>query len=482
MALDLRKQEARRSARRDREQRAHRLLLAVCALFALTSLVLVPLGLRLGWDELVYASRFGPFAGPGAGVPFSAPRTRGVPLLLAPVATWSDSAVLLRAWLTLLASAALYLGFRPWVRAAPDRPEAAPVAAGLYGSLWIALFYANAAMPNHYTAMGATGAVGLFLHRRPTARTCAGVAGGLALATLMRPNDGAAVAGPLLLATALVPRWRSGARAAAALTGFAAGFLPWAVEAHVRFGGVRERLNAASEVQGGLRLTDSALHLFTVIDGPLLCRPCSGDGVRPIALEWWLLLAVLVPLGLWSVRGLRRTATGGLLAVAIGVSVALPYVLVVPYTAPRFLLPTHALLSVPAAFGVLAVVRAVRRRTRRRALAAGALVLVLAAHLTVQLTMVSSNHHIQESARRDWARVADVLHEQGVRAPCRLGGNTSVIPLAYAADCEPLPHGADRQPDALVMRSAPPPAWARSWTRVPVPDTYSSGWVVYVRP
>ncbi|MFI8926618.1 hypothetical protein ACIG3E_02895 [Streptomyces sp. NPDC053474] len=481
MALDLRKQEARRSARRDREQRAHRLLLAVCALFALTSLVLVPLGLRLGWDELVYASRFGPFAGPGAGVPFSAPRTRGVPLLLAPVATWSDSAVLLRAWLTLLASAALYLGFRPWVRAAPDRPEAAPVAAGLYGSLWITLFYANAAMPNHYTAMGATGAVGLFLHRRPTARACAGVAGGLALATLMRPNDGAAVAGPLLLATALVPRWRSGARAAAAVTGFAAGFLPWAIEAYVRFGGVRERLSSASEVQGGLRLTDSALHLFTAVDGPLLCRPCSGDGVRPTALGWWLLLAVLVPLGLWSVRGLRRTAAGGLLAVAVAASAALPYVLVVPYTAPRFLLPTHALLAVPVAFGVLAAVRAARRARPRKA-AVGALALALAAHLTAQLTLVSSTYHVQESARRDWARVAAVLHERGVRTPCLLGGNTSVIPLAYVAGCEPSPRGAERHPTALVMRKAPPPAWARSWTRVPVPDTYAPGWVVYVRP
>ncbi|MFF9895825.1 hypothetical protein [Streptomyces longispororuber] len=482
MALVLSKQEARRSPRRDREDRAHRLLFAVCALFALVSLVLVPLGLRLGWDEIVYASRFGPYAPEtGPGVPFSAPRTRGVPLLLTPVAAWSDSVLLLRAWLTLLATAALYLGFRPWLRALPGRPEVAPLAAGLYGSLWIALFYANAAMPNHYTAMGAAGAVGLFLHRRPTVRTCAGVAGGLALATLMRPNDGAALAGPLLVAAALVPLWRSAARAGTALAGFAAGFLPWAVEAYVRFGGVRERLAAASEVQGGLGPTDSALHQLTVIDGPLLCRPCAGDGVRPFALEWWLLLLVLVPLGLWAVRGARRASAGGWLAVAVGVSVALPYVFVVPYTAPRFLLPTHALLAVPAALGVLAAVRAARR-ARLRGPAFGALGLALAAHLAVQLPLASSNFHIQQSARHDWERVAGVLHEHGVRAPCVLRGNTSVIPLAYVAGCAPAYRGDGQRPSALVLRRAAPPAWARDWARVPVPDTYARGWAVYVRP
>ncbi|MEI5102223.1 hypothetical protein RB200_31625 [Streptomyces sp. PmtG] len=476
-----RKQRVRPSSPRARERRAHRLLLAVCALFALTSLALVPAGLRLGWDELVYASRFGPFAPDTGSVPFSAPRTRGVPLLLAPVAAWSDSVVLLRAWLLLLSTAALYLGFRPWLRAAPGRPEAAPVAAGLYGGLWIALFYANAAMPNHYTAMGAAGAVGLFLHRAPTGRTWAGVAGGLALATLMRPNDGAAVAGPLLIAAALVPLWRSAARAGAVLAGTLAGFAPWAIEAYARFGGVRERLDAASEVQGGLRLTDSALHQLTVIDGPLLCRPCEGDGVRTTALEWWLLLAVLVPLGLWSVRRLRRTAAGGWLAVAVGVSAALPYVLVVPYTAPRFLLPTHALLAVPAAFGALAAVRAARR-SRAPELALGTLGLVVAAHLAAQLSQASSNSRIQQSARGDWERVAAVLHERGVRSPCLLRSNTSTIPLAYVAGCEPGVRGDGRRPSALVIRDARPPRWAGDWVRVPVPDTYARGWSVYLPP
>lgn len=476
------KPQSSRPAHRDRERPAHRLLVAVCALFALASVALVPLDLRLGWDELVYASRFGPYAPDQApGVPFSAPRTRGVPVLLAPVASWSDSVVLLRVWLTALSTAALYLGFRPWLRAVPKLPEAAGVAAALYGSLWFALFYANAAMPNHYTAMGATGAVGLFLLRRPGPRAHAGIAAGLLLATLMRPNDGAAVAAPLLAAAALVPAWRTRGRVVAVLGGVGAGLLPWVVEAYVRFGGVRERLDEASEVQGGLRFTDTALHQLTAIDGPLLCRPCAGDGVRVPALGWWVLLAVFVPLGLWSVRRVRRTAAGGWLALAVGLCAALPYVVLVPYTAPRFLLPTHALLAVPAAMGVLAAVRWARG-ARVPWLAGGGLAVLLGAHLAVQGSLVSSNSRIQSAAREDWVRVARVAHAEGVRAPCLLGGNTSVIPLAYVAGCEPEPRGDPRRPSVLVLRGRAVPEWAREWHRVVVPDTYSRGWRVYVPP
>ncbi|MDG4857800.1 hypothetical protein P8605_06455, partial [Streptomyces sp. T-3] len=173
------------------------------------SAALVPVLLPLGWDEIVYASRFDPYA---PATPFSAPRTRGVPLLLSPVASWSDSTVLLRVWLLLLAGGALYLGFRPWLRVLSHRPSAVAVAAGLYGSVWFVLLYASAAMPNHYTAMGAVGAVGCFARRRPRPLHLLGVAAGLALATLMRPNDGGALALALLLAALVVPARRGRGR------------------------------------------------------------------------------------------------------------------------------------------------------------------------------------------------------------------------------------------------------------------------------
>ncbi|MGW0530909.1 hypothetical protein [Streptomyces sp. NPDC003032] len=502
-------------ARRERQAPApHRLLLAVCCAFALLSLALVPPGLPLGWDELVYASRYSPYA---PATPFSAPRTRGVPFLIAPVAAWSDSVVLLRVWLTLLSTTALYLGFRPWLRAAA-RPSVAPVAAALYGGLWITLFYASAAMPNHYTAMGAVGAVGLFLWARQSVLTCTGIAAGLALATLMRPNDGAATGPPLLIAALLVPAWRGRGRVMAVLGGLAVGVLPWVVEAYVRFGGVRQRLTEASEVQGDLRPLLSFVHHLTVLDGPLLCRPCDSDGIRPVAAEWWLLLLILVGTGLWALHRPRDThrdtpPRGGppdsgeashrrppaprrphaaFLPLITALAVALPYLLLVPYAAPRFLLPTHALLAPTAALGLLTLV-GLARAARPRWVAVGVLALALSGHLAVQVLLAHGNATIQAGARGDWERIAEVLRRHGVgngtepgistRAPCTLNGNTSVIPLAYVAGCAPGSGPRDpRRPTALVLREAAPPRWARDWPRHTVPDTYASGWVILVRP
>jgi hypothetical protein len=68
-------------------------LAVVAGAFTLAQLVLVPPGMGLGWDESVYVSQVSPHA-PAAF--FSAPRARGVPLLVAPVAAWSTSTELLR--------------------------------------------------------------------------------------------------------------------------------------------------------------------------------------------------------------------------------------------------------------------------------------------------------------------------------------------------------------------------------------------------
>lgn len=457
-----------RSLRRDARR-----LAAVCAALTVLAAVLVPLTLPLGWDERVYASRFDPYA---PATPFSAPRTRGVPLLLFPVAAWSDSAPLLRAWLLALSGTALYLGFRPWLRVVP-RPSAVWVAAGLYGTVWTFLFYANSAMPNHYTAMGALGATGCLLLRRPCR---GGVVAGLAVVTLMRPNDGAAVAVPLLAAAVALPalRGRAPARIAAVAGGLAAGALPWVVEARLRFGGVRERLTEASDTQGGLRPVLAAVHQFTALDGPLLCRPCAGDGVWPPAVELWLLLPLLAALGLRSARR-AGAATGPLwTAVAVALAAAAQYLLLVPYAAPRFLLPAYALLAVPAALGVLAAAD----RARRSRTAAAALVAVLAGHLAVQGVLVHTHAGIQERAREDWRRIAVVLHEAGVRAPCLVTGNSAAIPIAHTAGCSSAGPGNRTRADALVLRDAEPPRWARDWPVRPVPDTYNPGWTVAVRP
>ncbi|MFF1277538.1 hypothetical protein ACFVZC_29705 [Streptomyces marokkonensis] len=439
--------------------------MAVCLAFLMLSAALVPLTLPLGWDEIVYASRFSAF---GPGVPFSAPRTRGVPFLLFPVASWSGSTVLLRIWMAALAGGALYLGFRPWLRVV-RRPAAVCVGAGTYASLWAVLFYANSAMPNHYAAMGTCGAVGCFLRSRYV-----GVAAGVAVVTLMRPNDGAALAVPLVLAASIVPLWRGWGRTAAVAAGAAAGAVPWIVEARIRFGGVAQRLAEASDIQGRMRPVLSLDDHFTALDGPLLCRPCTSDGIDFPVFLWWILLPVLAALGL---RTMRRPAPLQL-AVAVALAAALPYLFLVPYAAPRFLFPSYALLALPAAVGLLALTD--RARTSR--LLATALAVVIVSHVIVQVLLAHAHAGIQQQARSDWPLIAEVLADHGVRTPCTIRGNSLAIPIAYSAGCRSEAMTTPGLPDAVVLRRTQPPRWAKDWPVWQVPGTYNPGWAVAVRP
>ncbi|GAQ71449.1 hypothetical protein ACKI1I_13080 [Streptomyces turgidiscabies] len=336
-------------------------------------------------------------------------------------------------------------------------------------------------MPNHYTAMGATAAVGCLLAPRPR---YAGVAAGLAVVTLMRPNDGVAVAVPLLLAAVLMPALRGHGRLrgrlSAVAAGLVAGALPWVVEAEVRFGGVRNRLAEADEVQGGLRAVFSLGAHFTALDGPLLCRPCTGDSVRLPVTEWWVLLPLLVGLGLWAERRARRSAAPLWLAVAVAGATAAPYLFLVPYAAPRFLLPAYALLAVPAAVGLLAVVH--RARNRRSLPTAAVLTLALLGHWGIQVDLVHSHASLQYRAREDWDRITSVLREHGVHPPCVLAGNTSTIPIANTAGCTVSETDPPARPNAVVLREGKPPHYARDWQVFPVPDTYRPGWTVVVSP
>ncbi|WP_425578172.1 hypothetical protein [Streptomyces albiaxialis] len=471
----------------------HRLLIAVCALFVLVSTVLVPPTLALGWDEIVYASRFPPH-GPGPEVPFSAPRTRGVPLLIAPVAAFSDSVGLLRCYLTLAAALALYLGFRPWLALAARAGFPAgtvPLAAGLYGGLWTALFYAGAAMPNHYVATGLACAVGCFLRVLDGAggRAYAGLVGGLAAAALMRPHD---AVWPGLVLLAAVPLLAAGRRAGrrrvrwrlsgAVCGGLALGLVPWAVEAWLRFGGVRERLREASGVQGGMSPAFSLPEHAAALDGPLLCRPCGAAGTDWASAGWWLLLPPLVALGLWAARAAGRLAWAAL-PVAAALAVAVPYLFFLDYAAPRFLLPAYALLAPVAAAGACAALRARALRARRVLLPVAAVLLV--SHLAYQAHQAGLHSGIQAGAREDWRRMERLLRAHGVEPPCVLRGNSSVIPVAHVAGCAAGegPAGPGRA-SALVLRGRPLPAWAvgAGWRAFPVPGTYNPGWRIAVPP
>ncbi|KOT40774.1 membrane protein [Streptomyces caelestis] len=463
---------------RRREQRAGpgparhggtRPLAVLAAVFTLAQLLLVRPALGLGWDEIVYTSQVTSHH-PAAF--FSAPRSRGVSLLVAPVASWSESTVLLRVHLALLSGLALHLALRSWRGLFPTRVLV--TAGAFFASLWVTLFYGPQAMPNYWVAVGALAAVGCFLRHRADPSPGGplwGMAAGAALMAWMRPTDAVWVTVPLLV---LALAGRHGRSLLALVGGLLAGGVPWVAEAYTAFGGLRERLAEASRVQGGLGLNIAVDDQLRSLGGRALCRPCTGAMPHPVITLWWFVLPLLAVLGLIVAVRARRTLRTAV-PLACATTAALPYLFMIGYAAPRFLQPAYALLAIPVADALWHLVTAPRGKWRPAARTLVAL--GLAGHLTVQLTVLAHTVDRNTDSRRDWARTAGDLHRLGVRPPCLITGHEA-IPIGYYTGCSSgstagnnenttageILRTADRiQVAALTGPGGTPPGYARAW-------------------
>ncbi|AZM58416.1 MULTISPECIES: hypothetical protein [unclassified Streptomyces] len=453
-----------------RHPHAGRPLAVLAAVFTLAQLALVRPVLGLGWDEIVYTSQVTSHH-PAAF--FSAPRSRGVSLLVAPVASWSGSTALLRGYLAVLSGIGLHLAFHSWRGLFPTRVLV--TAGAFFATLWVTLFYGPQAMPNYWVAVGALIAVGGFLRHRTDPASHGplwAVVAGTALMAWMRPTDAVWVAVPLL-GFALAGRHR---RALLAVTGgLAAGGAEWVIEAYTAFGGVGERLAEASRIQGGLGWHIAVDDQLRSLGGRALCRPCTGSMPHPVITLWWFVLPLLAVLGLVVAVRARRTRRT-LVPLVCATTAALPYLFMIGYAAPRFLQPAYALLAIPVADALWHLVTAPRGRWRTTARTLVAL--AVAGHLTVQLTVLAHTVDRNTDSRRDWARTAGELHRLGVRPPCLLTGSEA-IPVGYYTGCSSgatsgnnenttaaeIVHTADRIPVATLTRpGGTPPGYARTWS------------------
>ncbi|MGW0424709.1 hypothetical protein [Streptomyces sp. NPDC003015] len=448
---------------------------AVAGAFTFAQLVLVRPDLGLGWDETVYVSQV---SGRVPAAFFSAPRARGISLLAAPIASWSDSTVLLRVYLAVLSGLGLYFALRIW--RAHVRPRVLALAGALFASLWVTLFYGPQAMPNYWVAVGALACVGCFLRVRVNTQDRAawwGVFAGAALMAWMRPMDAVYVVLLLLaLALALALALRRPRLLAVLAAGLLAGAGEWVVEAYLSYGGLAQRLSDASRIQGGLGWHLAVVDQLHSLGGRTLCRPCTGSAPNPSVTLWWFALPVLAALG--AVTAVRaRRALPVLLPLACAVTAAVPYLFLIGYAAPRFLLPAYALLALPVAHGLAHLVNAPARGSART-VAVSVVAACLAAHLAAQFVVLE--HTVRGSAanRDDWSRTASALHALGVRPPCLLSGYEAV-PIAFYTGCgsaqtdghdtsttaAALARAAHRTTVAVLAQPGdPPPAYARTWS------------------
>ncbi|MDF6017716.1 hypothetical protein [Streptomyces sp. JH34] len=270
----------------------------------------------------------------------------------------------------------------------------------------------------------------------------------MALVALMRPADGFWLALPLVLAAVLVPGRHRPVLCAALAGGLVAGCAPWIAEAYTHYGGLVARLHRAGEIQGGLGWNFAVDDHLRALAGRTLCRPCDIGWENPATAVWWAALPLLAAGGIIAARRAGRGAVA-LLATATGLSTAVPYLFLVGYAAPRFLLPAYALLAVPVA-EYLTHLFARTHRARRPA-GTAALALLLAAHLGVQLSVLSHVIRTSQATGARFAAVAGALNRIGVRPPCVLSGDDAV-PIAYYAGCasrQTAGHDASITPEAL---------------------------------
>ncbi|MFC8867517.1 hypothetical protein ACFUAC_07675 [Streptomyces sp. NPDC057148] len=409
-----------------RRLRGDALIAAVAAVFTLAQLIFVHPWMGLGWDEIVYTSQVTTHH-PAAF--FSAPRSRGVSLLVAPVASWSASTELLRVYLAVLSGVGLYLALRAWKGLFPARVLA--TAGAFFATLWVTLFYGPQAMPNYWVAIGALICVGCFLRYgqgRSGRAALWGVVAGAALMAWMRPTDAVWVTVPLLVLVLVRRRWML---LLALAGGLAAGGAEWVIEAYGWYGGLGERLSRASEIQGGLGWNIAVDDQMRSLGGRGLCRPCTGSMPHPVVTAWWIVLPFVAVLGVAVAVRARRTART-LIPFACAVTAAAPYLFMIGYAAPRFLQPAYALLAIPVADALWHLVRTAKGRWRR--VAAPLVALAVAGHLAVQFAVVEGTVDRNVASREDWAHVADELHRLGVRPPCLITGHES-IPIGYYTGC-----------------------------------------------
>ncbi len=418
-----------------RLSRPHQALVAVCLLHAVTPYLLRGLHPGYGWDETVYISQIDPHTVAGY---FSAPRARGLTFLTAPAALLTSSVSVMRAWLTVLSGVGLYAAFRPW--AGLRRGWTVPVAALLWSGVWVDIYYGYMAMPNQWIAYCAVAACGWLLRARAepeawTPRIGLGVA--LLVAALIRPSDSVAIVVPLLAFVSIdrtsAPRARLGV-AGVMVASVAVGWVEWVIEAFVRFGGLGARLDAASVENGGTGLHWELGAQFRALGGPLLCRNGCVASTPFTDQVWWLVLAVLVVVGLIGAVRLRAgIARMDLLCGAVAVVLALEYVVLIGYAAPRFLAPSYALLAIPVAEGVLWIVRSASARHWRVAVTA----VLVAAFAVQEVGQARIVRAISASNDRDTSRSAQLarfLRAHGVSRPCALTG-LAAGPTSFRLGC-----------------------------------------------
>jgi hypothetical protein len=433
-------------------------LLAVVAVQALMQLIfLSPWRRYLTYDEAIYLSQVYPGVSP---IQFNAQRARGLPWLLTPASLFSPPVWVIRLYVLVLLSALFFVAFRAWL---PILRTRAVVAAALFGATWLALFYGSEIFPNPVVAFGGVTAAG-YLSQHLVAGTRDGAkswralvmaAGALAFVTLVRPTEGMFIGIGMGIATvtlkpgALLVRW------SAISAGVLIGWIPWVVEAYLSYGGLRARLQAASEnvETGGSLHFDNALHHLALTDGPL--DGLDPTGIPVIGVVWWHLLLAGALIAVAQRVRQRDQDHVAIVAAVAGLASALQYVLLTDVVQTRFLLPAYALLTVSLA----ATLPALTRPTTRVAAAA-----LFVGWLAWNLNLADKVNDTQIQRRHGALELAALLNERAQGRECLFVSQFAFPEIEFASGCRGKPFNPLRDSIRLNRDPGTTPVYVLSRT------------------
>lgn len=404
-------------------------LLVACG-YALVQFGAVDLHRYLNYDEAVYYSQIAHGAEP---IFFSASRSRGIVWLLAPIVALAPSLYAVRLACAALHGGLLWLTYRTW---APALGGAAGPAAAVFAGSWITVYYGSEISPNLPAAFFALLGVGtLCASDAPGRLRQACGAACFACTALLRPTDALVLGAVSVGMIVAVDRTRVRTVAAPMIAGTALGWLPWVVEAWLRFGGVHERLREAARLAESHGPLETLLWYARMHDGPLYARHPTG----PIVWEgvaWSLAFASLALVG-W-LGSLRDPTKRGVIVAGVAGSALFVAYLFTAAARPRYLLPVYALLSVPAGVGLGALVRTVRAR----GLAAAVVLvgLIAAPALAWHGRTLRDIDREQSVGREGDMRDGDVLRAAAEGQPCAAAIQWSLAPIAVRAGCAGLGH------------------------------------------
>ena len=469
-------------------------LVGVGLVFLGIQLALVPRPLGVSTDEATYLAMVDPRV---PALYWTAPRAWGVPALALPVAVTGAGLPVIRLYFAGLSGLGLVAAFWPWLRVL--RPWVAPLAALLFSTLWVTVYFGSLVMPNLHVGLGVVAATGWFLRAAVAPRwwRCCAAGAAAAFVALVRPQDSVLVLGTVFLCALLVPRLRRPAPLVALPLGVATGWLPWVVEAYHRFGDPVARLRRA-ETAGPHGLSPDLSRLSIVprmLDGaPMYCcegRPPSAAGPMPLALTVWLVSWVLLVL-LGIVLARRRGFLPDVVLLCLpAAALAAFYVLLPAFTTLRFLLPAFALLSLVVA---AALVELPEARPGARRLAVVVVLLGLVVHIALMLPVARRALDTASTSRAREMEIAAALRPLVDGPPCLVAG-TAGRAAAYYLGCAVHSGRPHRHPPARVRQAEavgaavvwvlreklPPDSHLATWQQVDVP-AMPPGWHVYLPP